>query len=174
MRYCPRGKPRIVCRPRWARRGGMNTLRIFVKGLAVVVGLCGAAWAIVGPILLFVVAGGYLPARTPPPSQALLVLVSATSAAMAILGWLIMRQVWIHWRRPDRATALAVVRVAGFFLGGSLLNYANKHAPLPKPDGTWGPMIALCCTLGLVLACYLFYPLVLRRLAERAYPAPAR
>jgi hypothetical protein len=151
----------------------MHTLRLFVKGLAIFAGLIGALWALGGPLILIRLAfGGY---EKPPMSEAgrtAIILMAGTAAILGVLGYLIARQCWIHLRRPDVSTARTVLGVAGCLLIGELFYLYGTVKP---GSSNWvadrlGAAYDSVFGLSLILACYLSYRLLLKPLAERAFP----
>jgi hypothetical protein len=143
----------------------MNTPRVFVKGLAIVAGIFGVAWALLGPLLLVSRMPGYFHSPGLEDESGQLAILVCMILLQAAMGALILRQIWIFWRLPDRRTATQVVGIASFVLGFSLYQLVTRYLLLKDAAG---PLLGPFLGLGLI---YLFYRHVLCRVVERAYPA---
>ena len=153
----------------------MHTARIIVNSLAFVSGLFGLAWALVGPVVFLGLASGAWPTRR--SAQAFdtraIVFVTLLVVVLAIIGVLMLRQVWKHLRRPDLSTARVIVGFASFLLGFYLLRYGLANQLIPDASGALKPIRELACIVGALFAGYLVYRLAFRRLADTAFPPTA-
>ncbi|HWA28912.1 MAG TPA: hypothetical protein VG734_24890 [Lacunisphaera sp.] len=151
----------------------MKTLRLLVNCLAAVVGLVGISWALFGPLLLLGMVTGLIPREMPTERTVLAVIVMGT-AVVAVIGGLMLRQAWRHWRQPDQRTAVSVVGMTSLMLGLYSLQLTNgRNAVIPKLEGVQGSLLQHGSTLALIVVCYLVYRLALKPLAARAYPVAA-
>ena len=142
----------------------MNMSRIAVKCLAWFVAILGGVWAVGGPVLLLVIATGNLPVHGSPVEKNAWTMIAIVAAVLGVLGYLIARQAWKHLRKPGRATANAVAGLATFFLGGECFHQLSKRGIMHRPT------MELLFMLGVLVAFYLFYRLVLKRIIARAFP----
>lgn len=147
-----------------------HTLRLFVKCLAIVVGLVGLTWILVGPVTLVRLATG---SAEPPMSDAVRTALRFTAGISVLLGWIVIRQCWIHLRRPERVTAQRVAVITSFILGFWMFYLATRYSLIPTSGGAWGAVAGFAVLVGVVVACQIFHRFVLKRLAERAFPSEA-
>lgn len=148
----------------------MKLSRLTVKCLAWVVLYLGGAMTVGSLLFLLAMASGYIGAEYPRIDRGGLTFLSAGLAIMAILCYLIARAAWQHLRRPDLATANNVLSLASFFLWMEFIQLARKSPPFPTVPEPWRSRLEGLGALFLALGCYLFYRLVLKRLAARAFP----
>ena len=151
----------------------MRASRIFVKCLAVVVGLVGISWALGGPAILIWITTGPAKAHPGAIEQTVLKLMAACAAILGVIGYLIARQCWIHFRRPDRATANGVAGYASFLLGAYLFFLATKYSLSPRSAGLGGSLLSCAVLLGVYVASHAFYKYGLKRMTARAFPPMA-
>lgn len=145
-------------------------MRLLLKILAVVSGLLGVSQAL-GSLMIL----GYFAFRTysegfPHEAKNLMVGYLALVTLLGGLGYYFLRTAWKHLRRPDRRAAEQVFGAACFVLGMWLLSVVSRHAVAPKPTQIQDPTLYLALELGVIVGCYLFYRLVLKRLAARTFP----
>ena len=151
----------------------MRAPRIFVKCLAVVIGLVGVSWALAGPAILIWIATGQAKPSSSATEQTVLKMVAATAAILGILGYLIARQCWIHFRRPDRNTANGVAGFASFLLGVFIFSLASKLSLIPRAAGLGSSLLVCAVPIGVYVASHAFYHYVLKRMTARAFPPAA-
>lgn len=145
-------------------------MRLLLKILAVIVGLFSAVIVVGNLVTLIAMAFGALPQRATPLERGMFIAMSAMLAIMAVLGYLFLRSAWKHLRRPDRSTAQRVLAIATFFLAIQFLRLGLGRPQANAPIDLYAPMWATAFRLAAILGCYLFYRLVLKRLAARAFP----
>jgi hypothetical protein len=146
-------------------------MRLLIKILAVIVGFFGALIAGGSSLTLIAVASGAAPQRVTPLERGMLISLVVIIATMGVLGYLILRSAWKHLRRPDRSTAQSVLAIATFFLVIRFLRYNQDPPQANAPIDYYAPVWATFFRFAVILGCYLFYRLVLKRLAARAFPA---
>jgi NAD/NADP transhydrogenase beta subunit len=151
----------------------MNLSRFSVKCLAWVVGFFGAAFAVAGLLMLVSATYGKPPERVNEAMKSAMIAVCAAYALTAILGYLVARQAWKHLRQPDLATANNIVGLASLLLAIEVFQLGIRYSFLPKPGGIWDHGIEWLFGLTVIVAVTLFYRLVLKRLAARAFPPDA-
>ena len=148
----------------------MKLSRLTVKCLAWVVLFLGGAMTVGSLLFLSLMAFGYVGAEYPRIDRGGLTFLSASLALMAILCYFIARAAWKHLRKPDVATAHTVLSLASIFLWMEFIQLARKSPPFPSAQEPWRSRLEGLGALLLALGCYLFYRLVLKRLAVRAFP----
>ncbi len=152
--------------------GGMNSLRIFVKGLAVVVGLFGASLAAGSLMVLAYFAYGTLSTGVPKAGQDLIIGYLALVALFGGLGYYFLRTAWKHLRRPELNTATNVAGAACATLGFWLLALVSRSMGGAKSTDPKDVTNGLAIQLAVIVACYMLHRLLLKRLVARAYSAP--
>jgi len=150
----------------------MHTPRVFVKGLAVIIGVLGCLWALAGPLLLIASSFGYGQARLRQLDPATIAIIGTMAALVSFLGYLVAREAWKHLRQPNRATASSVIQLACFMAGFELFQLANRWLAFQTGEGLGRLRIQGLSGLALAVGLLLFYRLVMKRIAERAYPTP--
>lgn len=150
----------------------MNTSRIFVKGLAVVIGVLGLLWALAGPLLLIASTFGYGRERLRQLDAGTLITIGGLAILVSVLGGLVAREAWKHLRRPDRGTAAAVIRLACFITGFEIFQLACRWLALREDAGIDRFRIQGLSGLLLAMVLLLFYRFLMKPLADRAFPTP--
>lgn len=150
----------------------MHTARFIVKALAVLVGLCGALWALLIPVLLVLTLADRLPDKPEYTKPGVMAGLVTATIMMGILGGLMVRQAWIHWRRADRNTAKAIVGIATFVIAMITFRQLTKRGLLT--EDWFGPMTETYSGLGLLIGFYLLYRFAFRPLTERAFPPASK
>jgi hypothetical protein len=145
-------------------------MRLFLKILAVIAGLLCGLMAIGSGLVFARLVVACFQDHPTLRGPILLPFLMAFSAGFAWLGFLLAARAYGHLRHPDRRTANNVAGIATFLLASSLLNQLTKNSLGPTPGVRLGPGAELGVLLAVVIAAYLFYRLVLKRVAALAFP----
>jgi len=148
-------------------------MRIFLNILAVIGGLYSGLMVIAGGA--FLVMGIWSLYHEPQAPRFAVSMFIAIGAGSAFLGMLMIVRAWRHLRRPDRNTANDVFCIATVVVVMSVMDSLRKNSILPVPGAhvRFEPLMDLGVFVGLIIVSYLFYRLVLKRLAARAFPPEA-
>lgn len=145
-------------------------MRLLLKVLAVVVGLFGAVLALGNLSFLAYFAFGNLPEGITHTARNLVIGYLALVVLFGGLGYYFLRSGWKHLRKPDLNSANNVSGSFCFILGLWLLTLVTRNRGKPNSPDLQDPTLYLAYELGVIVGCYLFYRLVLKRLAARAFP----
>jgi len=169
----PAGQTSALLSASSGQTGFMNLSRFSVKCLAWLVGFFGGSMALGGLVVLGLFAFGTLPEGITHTNRSLAIGFLALVALFGGLGYYFLRMAWKHLRTPDLNSATTVTGTFSFMLGLWLLTLLGPKTRWPKLAGSDAPTIYLALEVAIIVSCYLFYRLVLKRLAARAFPSDA-
>ncbi len=145
-------------------------MRKLLNLLAVIIGLAGTLMAVGGTLVFGAGIFAFFKGGTPFPAGLSPMLLLVTLAGLAFLGFLIAARMLLHLRHPDLGTAKDVVGIATYLAGLELLNILAGRSPHLLPQALHSPVVELLLFVSALVGCYLFYRLVMTRIAERIFP----
>ena len=148
-------------------------MRLLLNIFAVIIGAASALWALTGCIGFGVILLAWFTGDKSGVTQAGGWIVIASCAVAVVIGSVIASRALLHLRHPDRGTANDIVGIVTFLLVIPFLNILTGRWKIPLFQGPHGPTAELWIGLGALVAFYLFYRFVMKRIAERAFPADA-
>ena len=149
-------------------------MRKLLNILAVISGLFCGLLAITGVLLFAQTVLACFQQNSPlqKPMPLLLPFLLAFTAGFTSLGVILTARAYRHLRQPDRNTANNVAGIATFLLAFVILGRQRKSL-LALPGGQFGPIVGLLIFVSAIIAFYLFYRLVMKRIAAQAFPSHA-
>ncbi len=148
-------------------------MRMLLNILAVIIGLAGVLMAVGGALVFGAGVIASFKGGTPFPAGLSPVLLLIALAGLAFLGFLIAARMRLHLRHPDLGTAKDVVGIATYLAGLELLKILYGKSQFLLPQARYSPVVEPLLFGTALAAFYLFYRLVMKRIAERAFPQAA-
>lgn len=145
-------------------------MRKLLSILAVLIGLMSALMAAGSSVFFVMTLVNCLKAGAAAWADLTPVYLLVITGCFAFLGFLIASRALLHVRKPDRGTATDIVGLATFLVGFELYGLFSGKSRVSRLWESWDPIVRSSLALAAVIAFYLFYRLVMKRIAERAYP----
>jgi hypothetical protein len=142
-------------------------MRLLLKILAVICGIMCGLIAVVSLLLVLVIT---LPASISRHPVALLVVVGITGCAMAAVGLFLAWRMLGHLRHPGQKSATQVFAVTTGWLAFECINLIHGRTDRSVKIDYFANRTEAIASLAGIILLYLFYRLVLKRIAARAFP----
>ncbi|MFP5248359.1 MAG: hypothetical protein ACLGP3_00860 [Acidobacteriota bacterium] len=148
----------------------MNSSRIVLNCLAVLVGFFGASLALGSLLIMSFHAFGKLPPGFGEAGRAITIGFLVFTALFGCLGYFFFRQAWQHLRKPDLASAKSVIGNFSVFFALFLLGRFNRMWNQQKSHSAEDSILQLAVVSLILLVVYLFHRVVLKRAIAEAFP----
>jgi len=152
------------------RRVGMNSSRIVLNCLAVLVGFFGATLALGSLLIMSFHAFGKLPPGFGEAGRAITIGFLVFTALVGCLGYFFFRQAWQHLRNPDLASAKKVIGNFSVFFALFLFGRFTRKWNQQHSHRVEDSILQLAVVFLVLVVVYLFHRFVLKRAIAEAFP----